>query len=112
MPAPNPPAPLDSGKWSGLNLILTVATVLITALMFAFYINRRKDEETGDANYDANAGNLPGVRLASAAASVAAVLLFVLTQDMSLKRGFADQWTIWHIVIAAATAALAFFGKR
>ena len=45
-------------------------------------------------------------------ATVIAIILFILTEDMSLPMIFIDKWTLWHIVITVASIILAIFSRK
>ena len=92
--------------WALLNLILTVVTGLIMiALLVTYFAKRREDDE----NYgeEEKVKKHLGLRLITVAATVIAVILFVLTQNMTLPMILIDQWTILHVIITAAAVLLA-----
>ena len=108
MPEPEPeqvpdgPEPLsDYAKWALFNLILTIMTGVFMILHFLVYPARRR-----------KGGRRSGMRLLTVAATVIAIILFVLTEDMSLPMGMADRWTVWHVAILAAAMALAILGRK
>ena len=87
----------------------------MVALLVTYFIKRRKDEDEDEEEYEREEENVKkrlGFRLITIAATVIAIILFVVTQDMSLPMGFIDTWTIWHIVITAVTVVLAFLSKK
>jgi len=110
------PAPVPMASfvyWALLNLILTIVTGLVMVMLLATYFFKRKDENEDDPNYDEEKVKKHlGLRLITVAATVIAIILFILTQDMTLPMGMTDQWTIWHVVIAVAAIVLAFFSKK
>ena len=106
--------PLASfGAWALLNLILTIVTAIIMAALLITYFSKRKDEHEDDPYYEEEKVKKHLlVRLITVAATAIAIILFVMTQNMSLPMGFIDQWTIWHVVITAASVVLAVFSKK
>ena len=111
----------DFGAWALLNLILTIVTGLIMiALIITYFFKRKKeDEEEGletaegeDEDEEKKVKRHLGLRLITVAATIIAIILFVLTEDMSLPMGWLDQWTIWHVIIVAATVILAIFSRK
>jgi hypothetical protein len=65
---------------------------------------RRRGERHG--------GNANGLRTASVGVVAVAVVLLLLTQDMSQSMVVADGWTVWHAALVAAEAVLAVLTKR
>ena len=103
---PERPPLASFAAWALLNLILTVVTGLIMiALMVTYFMKRKEDEEQEDKEEKVKK-HLP-LRLITIAATVVAIILFILTENMALPMVFIDQWTIWHVVITAATVVLA-----
>ena len=99
-------------SWALLNLMLTIVTGLIMAALFVTYFFRKKDENEDDPDTDQKVRKHLFVRLITIATTAVAIILFILTQDMSLPMIFIDQYTIWHIVIAAATVLLAGVSRK
>ena len=106
--------PLASyATWALLNLILTIVTVIIMAALLITYIGKREDEQEEDPYYEEEKVKKHlAPRLITIAAAAIAIILFILTQNMSLPMTFFDQWTIWHVVITAASVVLAVFSKK
>ena len=99
-------------SWALLNLMLTIVTGLIMVALFATYFIKRKDDDEDDPDKEQKVKRHLLARLITIATTVVAIILFVMTQDMSLPMIFADQYTIWHIVIAAVTVFLALLSKK
>ena len=102
-------------SWSLINLILTIATALITVFMYlvAFPGRNRIDEYVEGRDSDVRMARKDFFfRLLGIAATVIAVILFAYTQDMRLRMVFTDKWTVWHEVITAATVLLGFLSYR
>ena len=101
----NPPL-ASSASWALLNLILTIVTGLIMiALMITFFTKRKEDDE--QEGKEEKIKKYLALRLITIAATVVAIILFVLTQNMALPMIFIDKWTIYHVIITAATLMLA-----
>jgi len=102
-------------SWSLINLMLTIATALITALMYLVALSRREriDEYEDSRGRDRRkaAKNLI-YRLFGITATVIAVILFVYTQDMRLRMVFTDKWTVWHEAITATTFLIGFLSYK
>ena len=118
-----PAAPLAApaiGHWALLNLILTILGILVALILLAMYLVNRKSEKENTQNqryntarnqaaytsYDKSAKRL-WPRIVSAVAAVVAIVLFILTEDMTLPMVFTDKWTIYHIVIIVILALFA-----
>jgi hypothetical protein len=104
--APEQPAPTEI--WALLNLILTVATAAVMALLIAITVrNRRRAAEIRDERK----GGMPLV-FASIAVTAAAAILLAFTQNLALAMGMFDGWTVWHAVFLVIQAVIAVAAKR
>ena len=110
---PTPPPLVTYAAWHLLNLILTILTGLIMVALFVTFFLKRKDENEDDPDYDEEKVKKHlWARLITIATTVVAIILFVLTQDMSLPMAMTDEYTVWHVIIAAATVVLAILSKK
>jgi hypothetical protein len=109
--------------WALLNLILTIVTAIIMILYFASFAGVRRKEEEGDAEYGnvGERGYEPvsktrkrrnGARLFGVVATVAAIVLFLLAEDMRLPVAWRDEWTPYHALITILAAAAAILLPR
>ena len=83
-----------------VNLILTIATVLVMIMLLATYFRNRGSEEKSAR---------PAPRILVTAMAAAAVILFLSTQSLSGQILAYDRWTVWHAAIFAIAAAIAAF---
>jgi len=112
---PYAPAP-NQATWALWNLILSIAGVVLVLMVSArALIARRKEDEQDRANADsdkrrsANAdsgerkkrGRQPLI-VAIPVLAIIAIIIFILTQDMTARMIMADMWTIAHAVLFAA----------
>ncbi len=84
-----------AGSWALLNLILTIITAIISAVLVIGYFTRKKkeeDEENEDSEKTLKRKGAP--RMFSIVVAIISAIIFVLTQDMSLPMEMVDQWTI------------------
>ena len=88
-----------SGSWALLNLILMVLTVLLL-LIFP------KNEEREDAKVQYRT-NVLGIGLA-----LAAIAVFIFTENVHLPMVIVDQWTLLMGVIAAAAIVIKVFSHK
>jgi hypothetical protein len=112
-----------------LNLILTIAAITMSVLLFASRRSLRGEFGGADADADtyadadaaaktgfnaspavsADARNMRALTILLFAAPVVSVLMFFLTQNLDGAMVLKNDWTIGHAVIVAAEAALAVF---
>ena len=117
------PTPLDmGGAWALVNLILTILTVLGSILLLIGYIGKKqkeREDENGNvilnAEGEAETDDIKkkgGWRLASIIPAVAAVIAFILTENMRLPMVLVDKWTLLMVVIALVQLLVAYFSKK
>jgi len=97
--------------WALLNLILTIVTVLIAVVLIAAWF-RKRDDVREDSEYEQKERKYLAPRIAASAAAVASIIVFILTQDMSLPMILYDKWSILHGIIVIAVVILAIFSKK
>ena len=98
------------GSWALLNLIMTIISGIIAAVLLVGHFNK-KDDEDNDENEDGKKHS-GIVTLTSVIAAVSTALLFILVEDMSLPMALTDGWTILTAVILLAQAIVSLFAKR
>jgi len=93
-----------TSHWSLLNLVLVAIGILAAAvLLITFFTKRKSRDEEGVVFQKIN----PLLwRSFNVLAAIIALILFLLTQDLSLPIGLVDSWTIFHIIIIWAQAML------
>jgi cytochrome bd-type quinol oxidase subunit 2 len=91
-------------SWSLSNLILAIITGLITVALFILYIIGRKKDEEEEGEELKRRGIM---WLLSFIPTVAAIVTFILTQDMSRQMMIADGWTWLMAVIVVIQIILA-----
>ena len=112
---PYSPAPYQA-SWALLNLTLSIAGVALVLMIGArVLVGRRKEDGQDIVNTDsikrsrANAdsgenkkrGRMPLI-IAIPVLAIVAIMIFILTQDMTARMIMADTWTIAHAVLFAA----------
>ena len=87
-------------SWALINLILTVVGILLAIGLFIAYFSKRKEEETDD---DEQVEQLRKKRMTwriiNLIAGVIAIVVFLLTEDITLPMALVDWWTICHVII-------------
>ena len=99
----------DSPAWALINLIMTIVTGLISAVLLAGW-HRRKDEEADDNEDSSRRSRL--ARLFSLIPAAGAVTAFILTENMSDPMVLTDKWTVLMAVILMIQAAIAMMAKK
>ena len=95
-----------NGHWALINLLAAIATVLIAAVMA--FLGFRKNED--DENEETNRKTI--VRVLGVITAAAAVIAFILTENMSLPMQLTDSWTLMMIIILAVEAVAAIASKK
>ena len=112
------PLAAPEGAWALLNLILAILTTLGSILLLVFTIGKNKDENEDEAKAETDTpeqteiNKKKGWRIASIIPALAAIITFILTEDMSLPMQFTDKWTLLMAVIALAQIVIAMLSKK
>ena len=110
-----PLAPLPTGAWALVNLILMLLTVLASLLLLLGYLGKKKHterDEYGNERIDYTRNKKGFWRAASLIPAVAAVIAFVLTENMKLPMIMVDRWTLLMAVIAVLQLIVAVMSKK
>lgn len=112
----------DGNGWALLNLILTIAGLVLAAMISIMAIYRKvKDDdeikynETYDEYYEEHKRSSLILIIGAIVLSLAGLVLFIFTEDMSKQMVLMDIWTVFNAIIFAAeviAAAFAFRTKR
>ncbi len=118
------PTPLAEGigAWALVNLILAILTVLGSLLLLIGFFGKKEEEaldEDGNAIVDDEGNSLMnqihkrgGWRLASLLPAIAAVIAFVLTENMRNPMILVDRWTLLMVIIAVVQIVVAFLSRK
>ncbi len=117
---PEEEAPLQLGSWALINLICTILTVLLSLLVLVMYLGKNKkkadededEAQTEDAEKDQKIRKKGILRIMDIIPAVAAVITFILTEDMSLPMVLTDKWTLLMAVILLVDVVVALFTKK
>ena len=105
---PDTPAVLGESTgtrhWALLNLILTIATVIGMTILIITYFTEKDGKKVKKRK--------GLIRLLSVFPAVSAVLVFVLTEDMTQPMDIVDKWTIIMALIAAAQLILMTMARK
>ena len=110
--------------WALINLICAILTVLFGLLLL---ISKRhkdedddeeddetKDQTTTNDDEDKEQEKKRGLftRVLAVLIAIVSVVFFLVTEDMSLRWTWTDQWTIWMVVIGLVQIVVFFVGRK
>ena len=99
----------ESSFWALLNLIMAVLTGIMSAVLLVGYFGR---EENDEENEDESTDRKGFARFMSIIPAAAALILFVLTENMRNPMVLTDRWTILMAVILMIQAVVAYIAKK
>jgi hypothetical protein len=102
---PRVPEAAYTNTWALVNLLLAIATLLITVLLFVAYFTRRKEDEDNDDEKSKKKSLIK--RVLSIIVGIASAVVFLFTEDMSLRMDYTDEYTIVMIIILAVQVIIA-----
>ena len=118
---PGQPADSTGRSWALINLLCAVLAAVLAVIKLLQKTDKTDDpEDEEDWQYDED-GNVIQVeferknllfKIITAIAAVGSILLFILTENLSLPIGLVDQWTIWMVLILIAAIAGACLGSK
>jgi hypothetical protein len=126
-PVPVPPTPLDPGTaWALLNLIATILTGGLSLGMLIKAFGKKKEEDDEEEGEKAERSLPEGeegedetkikrhklMKIASVVPAIAAVVTFILTEDMSADMALVDRWTILMAAYLVVNGILAIFSRK
>ena len=133
---PEPPlAGVKDGEdyWALINLIAMILTWITAILGLIFYIRRRNqasklEDRNEEALKAAAAGGAPAdleeaeepdklkrkgiARVLTIVVAIISLILFILTEDMTLPMELIDEWTIWMIILLVIALVLALISRK
>ena len=96
------------GHWALLNLIMAAVTSIISAILLLGYFNKKDDEEASDE--EKKRRGFTG--LAGLIAAISAVVIFIITEDMTLRMALTDGWTLLMAAILLIQAVIAVIANK
>ena len=108
--------------WALINLICAIVTVLFGLLLLISKRQKNKDDEE-DETKDQTTTNEDEekeqekkrgafTRVLAVLIAILSVVFFLVTEDMSLRWTWTDQWTIWMVVIGLVQIVVFFVGRK
>ena len=108
--------------WAFINLICAIVTVLFGLLLLISKRHKNKDDEddetkdqtTTNEDEEKEQEKKRGVftRVLAVLIAILSVVFFLVTEDMSLRWTWTDQWTIWMVVIGLVQIVVFFVGRK
>ena len=109
--------------WALINLICAIVTVLFGLLLLISKRHKKKDGEEEDETKDQTTTNEDEekeqekkrglfTRVLAVLIAIVSVVFFLVTEDMSLRWTWTDQWTIWMVVIGFVQIVVFFVGRK
>ena len=110
--------------WALINLICAILTVLFGLLLLISKRHKSEDdEEEDDETKDQTTTNEDEekeqekkrgafTRVLAVLIAILSVVFFLVTEDMSLRWTWTDQWTIWMVVIGLVQIVVFFVGRK
>lgn len=99
-----------NGSWALLNLIMTIITGIISAVLLVGIFGKNEEENEEGEEVEINRKRL--ARLMSLIPAIGAAIIFILTEDMSNPMVLVDGWTILMAVILLIQAVVAMIAKK
>ncbi|MBE6010084.1 MAG: hypothetical protein E7236_05470 [Lachnospiraceae bacterium] len=119
-----PLAPFIGGYWALVNLILMIAgVILLIFLLIAWFFKNHEDEDETSAGTadtaearkeeeDKRRRNKTLIKCFTVAPAIAAIIVFILTEDMTKTMQLIDQFTILMIILFAVEVVLAIASRK
>ena len=110
--------------WALINLICAIVTVLFGLLLLISKRHKNKDDEEEDDETRQQATDKDDeekeqekkrgafTRVLAVLIAILSVVFFLVTEDMSLRWTWTDQWTIWMVVIGLVQIVVFFVGRK
>ena len=109
--------------WALINLICAIVTVLFGLLLLISKRHKSEDDEEEDDETKQQTNNDDEskeqekkrgafTRVLAVLIAILSVVFFLVTEDMSLRWTWTDQWTIWMVVIGLVQIVLFFVGRK
>ena len=109
--------------WALINLICAIVTVLFGLLLLISKRHKSEDDEEEDDETKQQTNNDDEskeqekkrgafTRVLAVLIAILSVVFFLVTEDMSLRWTWTDQWTIWMVVIGLVQIVVFFVGRK
>ncbi len=106
------PVALAAGaSWALLNLILTILTAIGSVVLLIGLLGKKKEEDE-DSGEEKEIKKKAGWRWGSLIPTIASIIIFILTEDMSNPWVWVDKWTILMAIITVAQIVVMLLSKK
>ncbi len=102
-------------SWALLNLILTLTTAFISISLVLGYMKRKDEDQSRTNSEDEQSEDVKRkgfTRLGSIGVAIIAIVIFILTEDMTLPMAIVDEWTFLMALIALVQVGVALVSRR
>ena len=108
--------------WALINLICAIVTVLFGLLLLISKRHKNKDDEEDETKDQTTTNDDESkeqekkrgafTRVLAVLIAIVSVVFFLVTEDLSLRWTWTDQWTIWMVVIGFVQIVVFFVGRK
>jgi len=96
------------GTWALINLIMTIGSVIIAlGMLITFIFKKTYEDDEEEYSEEEDEGKHKLTKVLGLLPAVLAVMMFILTEDMSLPMVLVDKWTIPMVLIFVISVVLA-----
>ena len=99
-----------NSSWALLNLIMTIITGIISAVLLVGIFGKKEDENEDGEEVEIKRHRL--ARFMSLIPAIGAAIIFIITEDMSNPMALIDGWTILMAVILLIQVVVAMIAKK
>lgn len=100
-------APTENGVWALINLLTVLANFVIAIiLLLMIYINNRKEDEETEVK------NKVFRRICTLIIAIISVIVFLITEDITLPMVLVDKWTILMIIILIINIIITILSRK
>ena len=115
------PKASSEDSWALINLICAVGTVILGLILLLSKLKKEEDEEQDEEHTIAMKDEekqpelykrRKWLRIASVIMAIASVIIFIITEDMSLPMIWIDKWTILMAILLVVQIVFVLFGRK
>lgn len=103
--------PVSSGYWALINLIIVFISIVIAVVLFIMWLINHRKEKEDDEEKEYKYKHRTVLRIISLIIALGLLILFLLTEDVTLPMKLVDFWTIPMAIIFLVQIILMIFSK-
>lgn len=108
-----PLAVIKSGSWALINFaLMNLAVYESLMLLFGYFVQMKKASEENDRETERKLKKKGIVRVVSLPIALISVIVFCLTEDITLSTGFIDRYTFVMVLIAILQTAVVTLSRK